>query len=335
MGRYEVGLPWIGDVPELRPNYSIALGRMRSTLKKLREQPELLKSYNDVMQSQIESGILEPVDGTAYTPFRIHYLPHQPVVKVSSTTTKLRIVIDPSAKQSKHDVSLNDCLFRGNVYAGQGTKEISAIIARVRLATGLLTLDLEKAFLQMELRESDRDVTRLFWPRDPFTSDTPQVWRFTKVPFGLKSAPFLLGAVIQRHLNKYDTTLARNLDANSYVDNFMCPWTCRVSCFQLTSNHVKFSTKPVSTPVNTHPTFGMRWRKFQKNTANLEWNIVYSDFGGMQSLMFSNLTYHRYRRRSRNELFFLPLLPFSILTGSSLRSSYPQRSSKQSYGSTN
>lgn len=125
----------------------------------------------------------------------------------------------------KQDPCLNDCLFRGNVYAGQGLKEISAILARVRLMPSILILDLEKAFLQLSLKESARDVTRMLWPLQPMTEDTPKTYRFTKVTFGIKSSPFLLGAVIEHHLRKYPTQLAKYLDNNSYVDNFIIPLT--------------------------------------------------------------------------------------------------------------
>ena len=42
-----------------------------------------------------------------------HYIPHFPVFKDDSVTTKMRIVYDASAKTSHNGLSLNDCLETG------------------------------------------------------------------------------------------------------------------------------------------------------------------------------------------------------------------------------
>ena len=61
------------------------------------------------MQQQIERGILELVP-TEPTGKNVHYVPHQPVIKEDSETTKLRIVCDYSPKRNPEQSSLNDCL---------------------------------------------------------------------------------------------------------------------------------------------------------------------------------------------------------------------------------
>ena len=73
---------------------------------------------------------------------------------------------------------------------------------RVRLMEVVISLDLEKAFLQVILQVQDRDVTRIMWPDHPESQDDPQIYRFTRVTFGLGPAPFLLGATVEWHLKK-------------------------------------------------------------------------------------------------------------------------------------
>ena len=167
-GRYSVTLPWRIEAEkiELPNNFGLTIGRLRSTLRRLRRNPSLMAEYDRTMKEQIQSGILERVfqplkaDGP-----RIYYIPHQPVIKESSSTTKLRVVFDGSSGEP----CINILLYRGPVYAGRGEKSIIAILIRIRLMPILLTCDIEKAFLMVMLDKSDRDVTRIMWPDNPMT----------------------------------------------------------------------------------------------------------------------------------------------------------------------
>ena len=109
--RYEVALPWNGLQEELPNNYGLALGRLRNNIKRLRERPELLKIYHDIIREQLEKGMIEEA------PWKSnglqHYLPHAYVLREDHETTKLRIVIHANAKSQKSGISLNDCLAKG------------------------------------------------------------------------------------------------------------------------------------------------------------------------------------------------------------------------------
>jgi hypothetical protein len=85
-------------------------------------------------------------------------------------------------------------------------------------------MDLEKAFLQISVREADRDALRFFWPTDPFTTgSTINTYRFTRVAFGVISSPYLLGATTEHHLSQTSDALAQQLINGSYVDNYIVP----------------------------------------------------------------------------------------------------------------
>ena len=101
----------------------------------------------------------------------------------------------------KKDASLNECLYRGPVIL----EDLCGLLQRFRIYKVALTADIEKAFLQVGLQPADRDVTRFLWLKDPtkpLSKDNLQIYRFTRVPFGVISSPFLLGATILHHLEQ-------------------------------------------------------------------------------------------------------------------------------------
>ena len=96
---------------------------------------------------------------------------------------------------------------------------------RFRLHKVALVSDIEKAFLQIGLQPSERDVTRFFWVKDVHDPsvgyDSLEVYRFCRVPFGIVSSPFLLGATVETHLDSYGTPIAEQLKRDIYVDNII------------------------------------------------------------------------------------------------------------------
>ena len=110
--RYSVKLPWKEGHDKLPDNYANSLGRMKSQLKQLRKEPELLKEYDAIIKEQVELGIVEPV-AELEKANKVHYLPHEAVIREDAVTTKVRIVYDASSKESKLGTSLNDCLHVG------------------------------------------------------------------------------------------------------------------------------------------------------------------------------------------------------------------------------
>ncbi|KAK3736566.1 hypothetical protein QZH41_003141 [Actinostola sp. cb2023] len=216
-GRYNVTWPWKEDCSLLPENYALARGRLNSLVKRLKHEPELLHKYNDVIQDQLKREIIEPVHQNQ-TDGPKHYIPHHPVVTPGHTTTKLRIVYDGSAKAKKEDKSLNECLHRGLILL----EDLTGLLMRFQLNRIGILADIEKAFLQVGLQNCDRDATRFLWLKDPENCDTEgnvQVYRFTRIPFGVISSPFLLGATISHHLKQRNNDAATKLQADMYVDN--------------------------------------------------------------------------------------------------------------------
>ena len=214
-GIYVAKFPWKVDKPDLPSNFAICKGRTLTLLNKLKRSPKLLQLYDGIIKEQEQRGFIERVDDDAAAD--VHYLPHHPVKK-DSVTTPIRIVYDCSCRGSGKLASLNDCLTVGPPFLNNRC----AILLRFRVHAFGLSTDIEKAFLHIKLHPSDRNFTRFLWPSDLESPDTEfQTYRFTVVPFGASSSPFMLGAVLDLHLSKSHLQVAADMRNNIYVDNIL------------------------------------------------------------------------------------------------------------------
>ena len=108
--RYFVSWPWREENESYLPeNFELSLGRLKSLIKRLEKDPDLLEKYNNIIPEQIAQGIIERVKSSVEdNENRKHYIPHNTVITPEKTTTKIRIVYDSSAKIKKSVESLNN-----------------------------------------------------------------------------------------------------------------------------------------------------------------------------------------------------------------------------------
>ena len=215
-GGYSLCFPQKEDHRTLPSNYSVCSGRTRSLAYRLAKTPELLKQYGKIIEEQERRGFIEKIDDDSHK-MNVHYIPHHPVKKESSTTP-IWIVYDCSCKQTSDSPSLNDCL-----HSGPPTlNDLCAILLRFRQHRFAFAADIEKAFLHVQLDEADRDSTRFLWLSDPADENSPFVtYRFRVVLFGATSSPFMLHAALTFHLTRNITEVSQDLLHNLYVDNIV------------------------------------------------------------------------------------------------------------------
>lgn len=72
----------------------------------------MYEDYDKVLTEWRDKGIIEMVPESKKDEESSHYLPHRPVIKEKSLTTRIRPVFDASAKD-RHGKSLNLCLSKG------------------------------------------------------------------------------------------------------------------------------------------------------------------------------------------------------------------------------
>ena len=220
LGSYSVKLPWKIEKEniQLDTNFGICLRRLSHVLKQLRESPETLAEYDRVLKEQLSLDIIEVVPESP-TGSVVHYLPHHPVIRPHAESTKLRIVLDASSKRGSR--SLNDCLDKGPCMLPQ----IPLLLTKFRFHRIAILADIEKAFLQIAIDESDRDALRIIWPENPTCPNSKlNVYRYKALVFGLTCSPAILESIMRKHLKKYkeeEPALVEVLLNDFYVDNLI------------------------------------------------------------------------------------------------------------------
>jgi hypothetical protein len=172
--------------------------------------------YSDIIAEQEEKGFIEKVSTTNISD-KIHYIPHHPVKK-DSTTTPIRIIYDCSCRQSTDHPSLNDCLLLGP----PSLNDMCSIRLRFQTHPFAFPTDIEKAFLHVQLHEDDRDCTRFLWLSQPDDPESVfEAYRFKVVLFGATCSPLMLSSALESHLDQYSSTIATDMKENLYVDNLI------------------------------------------------------------------------------------------------------------------
>ncbi|XP_055953025.1 uncharacterized protein LOC129988780 [Argiope bruennichi] len=221
-GRRVVKLPWKPEVILSSNNYEIALKQFQILRNKLFTHSDLRDIYTEQMQNYIDNQHVELADNSPCNESKLFYLPHHIVKK----TKEWRIVFDASSHTPGHP-SLNDALEQGpNLLP-----EIFATLLRFRLHKFAITSDGRQAFLQLILDEEDRNCTRFLWFRTEKDANGKihllneiLTYRFSRLPFGLTSSPFLLSATLRELANMHSDsypTAAKHLENNIFMDDFV------------------------------------------------------------------------------------------------------------------
>ncbi|GBM01529.1 hypothetical protein AVEN_202404-1 [Araneus ventricosus] len=217
--RYKVKFPWKSNMKHLLNNNRDIASRRFSKLKSnFINDPSLFSDYKKVIDEHLREGIIERIKDSNENKENTYYLPHRAVIRKDHSTTRLRIVFDASS-HAKGQLSLNDCLYTGlNLIP-----DLFSLLLRFRSHPVAITADIQKAFLQINIDEEDRNFTRFYWSNN--TEDgNEEIYRMTRVLFGVCSSPFLLAATIKYHLKRYVEQFPMTcelLENSLYVDDLI------------------------------------------------------------------------------------------------------------------
>lgn len=216
-GRYTAQLPWKEFWTKLKDNRAVSEARLSGLMTRLRKHEEELQVYHQQFEEYRKLGFIAKADPD-YKGVKF-ITPHRPVIRKDATSTKCRPVFDGSSHH-KGSPSLNNVLEVGPNL----NPELLACHLRFRLFKYAWTADIAKAFLQIRLHEGDSEAIRFLWYEDPTKPETLTEYKWTRVPFGLTCSPFILRAVILKHLKLYEDrfpeTVAQ-LRLQLYVDDWL------------------------------------------------------------------------------------------------------------------
>ena len=192
-GQFTVRLPFNDKKYMLTDNISMAAARTHRQLQCMVRNKEYGAACRDAKKELDDNDYIELVNPSEPTGEIVYYLPFRAIIKNESDTTKVRLVMDATAKPSASHISLNQALYQGpNLIV-----DLAYILLRFMLGKYAAIADLEKAFLRILIATCDRDALRFFWPID--TTDINSkliVYRFKAVMFGSAASPFQLAAVL-------------------------------------------------------------------------------------------------------------------------------------------
>ena len=215
--RFKVKLPLIERfLKDLDDGYKQSKVRLDSLFSKFKnpDNAQFREKYYAIVEEQERDGVIERVSDIS--PNKRHCtIPHHGVLKGD----KLRAVYDGSYKTPDGKTNINDCLNPGPPL----NNELIEMLMRLRIYDVVLTGDIQKAFLQIEVDEAHRDYLRFLW----YDRDGKLVtYRFTRVPFRLTSSSFLLNATLRYHMQKRcqeegNSDMLALLSKAHYVDDWI------------------------------------------------------------------------------------------------------------------
>ena len=181
--RYEMGLPWRDDLvcDPISSDYRLCRDRIKSLYVKLNCKPELMAEFDAIFREQLRAAIIEQVPVSRENEVGVHFM---------KQTSKLRIVFDGSAKQNVDEFSLNERLDKGPNY----NLSLFDVLVKFRVYPVALTAEVEKAFLQIQIKPDDRDMLyiQFLWFDDVNSPDPCIVqFRFCRLPFNWSSSKSL------------------------------------------------------------------------------------------------------------------------------------------------
>lgn len=214
-GKFVVKYPFKVDAKLLGDSRRKALARFFSIERMLKRNPKMREQYVEFMNEYIDLNHMTLAKNYAEPGEVEYFIPHHPVVKEDSLTTKTRVVFDGSAKGDL-GYSVNDVLHTGPLLLNN----LWEILLRFRMNEVAFVADVAKMYRQIWIHPTHRKYQKIFWRSDP--TETVKEYELNTVTYGIAPSPYLaiacLKQIAQDNLEKYPRS-SKIVEDDSYVDD--------------------------------------------------------------------------------------------------------------------
>ncbi|XP_045463807.1 uncharacterized protein LOC123673366 [Harmonia axyridis] len=181
-GHFSVSLPLKESPVKLGDSKTSSTNRFLALERKLLKNPELQAQYHDFIKEYLTLNHMSLTDNQ--TDESGFFLPHHCVLKDNSSTTKLRVVFDGSAKSSS-GLSLNDILMVGPTIQD----DLFSIVLRFRRHKFVLSADITKMYRQVYINPEHRFLQKILWRFNP--NEKISTFTLNTATYGTACAAFL------------------------------------------------------------------------------------------------------------------------------------------------
>ena len=181
-GQFVVNIPLLESPSKLGDSKEHALKMFLALEKRFHKNPKLKEMYVKFMEEYAQMGHMSVV--TSLSNSVSYYLPHHGVVNENSSTTKLRVVFNGSARTDS-GVSFNDLQYTGPNLQD----ELVSILLRFRQHNVILCADVEKMYRMVLVEPSQRSLQKILWRSNP--NEELKEYELNTVTYGTRSAPYL------------------------------------------------------------------------------------------------------------------------------------------------
>ena len=203
-GRLVMPLPWnIQCKDKLGVNFNLSRKILEGNMKKLIKDNKM-DAYDAVFKEQEKLGIIErieDVEGYMTKNPDCSFLPHTGVFKMDRETTKVRILYLSNLCEKSPDrpeaVSHNNALLPGPCL----NSKLSTSLLQARFDETILIFDISKAFLGIELTESDQNKLLCLWYKNVAENDFSLIiYKNLRLSFGLRPSPTIITLALYKIL---------------------------------------------------------------------------------------------------------------------------------------
>lgn len=210
-GRFCVTLPLKAKPETLGDSYYMARKRFESLERRFKRQPDVKTQYVDFIDEYETLGHLSRTE----RPENAVFLPHHPVLKEQSESTKCRVVFDASCK-TMSGLSLNDILMVGPNLQD----DIFSILIRLRQHTFIFTGDLEKMYRQVFVDDSQRNLQTILWRKNE--QEPINYLTLNTLTYGTSSAAYLsTRCIVQLAIECKDPLITDIMMHDFYIDDII------------------------------------------------------------------------------------------------------------------